>query len=135
MSAADSNFDVELKNPCIEQKDHCVNCHSHFMAVRPHIKSVIVAKRFFKDLKDDEEVKAIVSDVLDCSNTDFNELHKFEKHVNGYMIFRAKKEGMHIVYCVDKNMRIIFMRVFKNFKEFEKFLDDKKEISKFILHA
>ena len=132
---ADSNFDVELKNPCIEQKDHCVNCHSHFMVVRPHIKSVVVTKRFLKDLKDLEEAKSIVRDVLDCSNADFNELHKFEEHVNGYMIFRAKKEGMHIIYCVDKNMRIIFMRVFKNFKEYEKFLEDKREVNKLILHA
>jgi len=132
---ADSNFGVELKNPCVEQKDHCLNCHSHFMAVRPHIRSIVVTKRFFKDLKDEEKAKAIVKDVLDCSNADFNELHKFEEHVAGCMIFRAKTEGMHIVYCVDKNMKIIFMRVFKNFKEYEKFLDDKKEVSKLITHA
>jgi mRNA-degrading endonuclease RelE of RelBE toxin-antitoxin system len=135
MSVPDSNFDVEPKNPCIEQKDHCVNCHSHFMAVRPHITSVVVTKRFFKDLKNEEKAKAIVRDVLDCANTDFNELHKFEEHVNGYMIFRAKKDGMHIVYCVDKSLRIIFMRVFKNFKKYENFLDDKKEISKLALHT
>jgi mRNA-degrading endonuclease RelE of RelBE toxin-antitoxin system len=135
MPVADSNFNVELKNPCIEKKNHCLNCHSHFMAVRPHITSVVVTKRFFKDLKDKEKAKAIVRDVLDCSNADFYELHKFEEHVNGNMIFRAKKEGMHIVYCVDKNMRIIFMRVFKNFKEYETFLDDKKEVNKFIMHA
>jgi mRNA-degrading endonuclease RelE of RelBE toxin-antitoxin system len=135
MPVADYGFDVEPKNPCIEQKDHCVNCHSHFMAVRPHITSVVVTKRFCKDLKDEEVAKAFVRDVLDCSNADFNELHKFEEHVNGYMIFRAKKDGMHIVYCVDKSMRIIFMRVFKNFKEYEKFLDDKKEISKLVLHV
>ena len=134
MVVADSNF-VELKNPCVEQKDHCLNCHSHFMAVRPHIKSVVVTKRFFRDLKDEEKAREIVREVLDCSNADFNELHKFEEHVAGCMIFRAKKEGVHIVYCVDKNMRIIFMRVFKNFKEYEKFLGDKKEVTKLILHA
>ena len=105
------------------------------MAVRPHITSVVVTKRFFKDLKDDENAKAIVRDVLDCSNADFNELHKFEEHMDGCMIFRAKKDGMHIVYCVDKSMRIIFMRVFRNFKEYEKFLEDKREISKLILHS
>jgi mRNA-degrading endonuclease RelE of RelBE toxin-antitoxin system len=135
MSMADSDFNVEPGNPCVEQKEHCLNCHSHFMAVRPHIKSIVVTKRFFRDLRDIEKAKAIVRDVLDCSNADFYELHKFEKHVNGCMIFRAKTEGMHIVYCVDKNMRIIFMRVFKNFKEYEKFLDDKGEISKLIMHA
>ena len=132
---ADSDFNVEPGNPCAEQKEHCLNCNSHFMAVRPHIKSIVVTKRFFRDLRDKEKAKAVVRDVLDCSNADFYELHKFEKHVNGCMIFRAKTEGMHIVYCVDKNMRIIFMRVFKNFKEYEKFLDDKNEISKLIMHA
>ena len=135
MPVVDSNFNIELNNPCTDQKDHCLNCHSHFMAVRPHLTSVVVTKRFFKDIKDEEKAKEIVEDVLDCSNADFNELHKFEEHVNGCMIFRAKKEGMHIVYCVDKNMRIIFMRVFKNFKEYEKFLDDKREMGKLILHA
>ena len=132
---ADSNFDVELKNPCVAQKDHCLNCHSHFLAVRPNIRGVVVTKRFLKDLKNEEKAKSIVRDVLDCSNTDFYELHKFEEHVAGCMIFRAKTEGMHIVYCVDKNLRIIFMRVFKNFKEYEKFLDDKKEVSKLVLHT
>ncbi len=135
MPVADSNFRAEPGNPCVEQKDRCVNCHSHFMAVRPHITSVVVTKRFFKDVKDIGKAKTLVREVLDCSNADFNELHKFEEHVAGCMIFRAKKEGIHIVYCVDKNMRIIFMRVFKNFKQYEKFLDNKKEISKLILQA
>ena len=135
MSMVDSNFDVEAGNPCVEQKDHCLNCHSHFMEVRPHITGVVVTKRFFKDVKDAEKAKALVRDVLDCSNADFNELHKFEAHVSGCIIFRAKKDGTHIVYCVDKNMRVIFLRVFRNFKQYEKFLDDKKEITKLIQHT
>ena len=132
---ADFNFDVKPRNPCVEQKDQCINCHSHFVAVRPYITSVVVTKRFFKDLKDDEIAKSIVRDVLDCFNADFNELHKFEEHMDGCMIFRARKDRMHIVYCVDKNMRIIFLRVFKNYKEYAKFLEDKKEISKLVLQA
>ena len=130
-----TNFVIEPKNPCTERKDFCVNCHSHFMTVRPHIKSAVVTKRFFKDLKDLDEAKSIIRDVLDCSNSDFYELHKFEEHMDGNMIFRAKKERMHIVYCVDRNMRIIFLRVFRNFKEYEKFLENKKEIINLILHA
>ena len=105
------------------------------MEVRPHLQCVVVTKRFFRDLRDEDKAKMIVRDVLDSSNADFFELHKFEKHVDGCMVFRAKTEGMHIVYCVDKKMRIIFMRVFKNFKEYEKFLDDNREISKLITHA
>ena len=131
----DFNFEVKLKNPCGVKKDHCLNCHSHFMAVRPNLRGVVVTKRFFKDLKNEEKAKEIVRDVLDCSNADFYELHKFEEHAAGCMVFRAKKEGMHIVYCVDKNMRIIFMRAFKNFKDYEKFLDDKKELTKAIIHT
>jgi hypothetical protein len=83
MSVADSNFDVEPKNPCVERKEHCLNCHSHFMAVRPNITGVIVTKRFFRDLKNREKAKTLVQDILDCSNADFNELHKFEEHVAG----------------------------------------------------
>jgi len=132
---AGSSFEVELRNPCGVQKDHCINCHSHFMAVRPNIRGVVVTKRFLKDLKDEEKAKEIVRDVLDCATADFYELHKFEEHIAGCMVFRAKKEGMHIVYCVDKNMRIIFMRAFTNFKEYEKFLDDKKEVTKLVMHA
>jgi len=105
------------------------------MAVRPYIKGVVVSKHFLKDLKDEEEAESIVKDVLDCSNVDFSELHKFEESVDGNMIFRAKKEGTHIVYCVDKEMRIIFLRVFRNYKEYEKFLDDKKQVRKMIAHA
>jgi mRNA-degrading endonuclease RelE of RelBE toxin-antitoxin system len=126
---------IKLENPCAARKDFCVNCHSRFVAVRPYIKKVIVTKHFLKDLKDEEEVKSIVKDVLDCSNVDFTELHKFEESVDGNMIFRAKKEGIHVVYCVDKKMRIIFLRVFRNYNEYEKFLEDKKELRKMIAHA
>ena len=105
------------------------------MAVRPNLTGVVVTKRFLKDLKDVAKAEALVRDVLDCSNVDFSELHKFEAHVSCCMIFRAKKEGMHIVYCVNENMQIIFMRALKNFKQYEKFLDDKKEITKLILQA
>lgn len=135
MSVVDSGSSVEPVNPCVEKKDHCLNCHSHLMAVRPPIRNIVVTKRFFKDLRDKEKVKAIVRDYLDCFNSDFYESHKFGKHVNGCMIFRAKTEKMHIVYCVDKNMQIIFMRVFKNFKEYEKLLNDKNEIGKLIRQA
>jgi mRNA-degrading endonuclease RelE of RelBE toxin-antitoxin system len=135
MPVAESKFRVKLGNPCVERKDRCLNCHSHFVALRPHITSVVVTKRFFKDIKDNEKAKALIRDVLDCSNADFEEFHKFEQHGAGCMVFRAKKEGMHIVYCVEKNMQIIFMRVFKNFKQYEKFLDDKKEIRKLIQNA
>ena len=104
------------------------------MSVRPNIESVAVTKHFSKDIKD-IEVQSLVKAVLDCSGEDFYELHKFEAHIDGNMLFRAKKEHMHIVYCVDKKMRIIFLRAFRNFKDYKRFLEDKKEIHNLIIHA
>ncbi len=124
-----------MGSPCRIHRDFCVNCHSHFRDIRPNIKSAVVTKHFFKDLKDEEKVASIVKSILDCSDLDFSELHKFEEHIDGNMVFRAKKEGMHIVYCVDRNMRMIFLRAFRNFKEYKRFLEDKSEIRNMILHA
>ena len=128
----DMSTDIKLENPCVMKKDFCINCHSHFVAIRPSIKTLVVSKHFIRDLKEKEEADSIMSGVLDCSNADFNELHKFEENIDGNLIFRAKKSGIHIVYGVDKKMRIIFLRAFKNYSEYAKFLEDKKEIKKMI---
>jgi len=131
------NMDIIIKveNPCAVEKDFCINCHSHFMTIRPLIKNVVVSRRFFKDLKDAEKVKSIVKDVLECSSINFNELHKFEENVNGNLVFRAKRDNIHVVYCVDKRRQIIFLRAFRNYSEYAKFLEDKKEIERMIPHA
>jgi mRNA-degrading endonuclease RelE of RelBE toxin-antitoxin system len=128
----DMSAGIKLENPCVSKKDFCINCHSHFMNIRPWIKTLVISKHFIRDLKDKEEVDSIVNGVLDCSNADFNELHKFEEDIDGNLVFRAKKEGTHIVYCVDKKMRIIFLRAFRNYSEYGKFLEDRKEIKKMI---
>ena len=122
------NNDIKLVNTCNERKDFCIDCNSHFMKVRPMIKDVLVSKHFVKDFKDEEKMKSIIKNILDCSHMEFNELHKFEENINGNLIFRAKKENLHIVYCVDKNMRILFLRTIKNFEEYKKFIENKKEI-------
>jgi len=96
------------------------------------IKSVVASKHFIRDLKDEGKINSIVRDILDCSHLEFNELHKFEEHINGILIFRAKKEDLHIVYCTDKKMKIIFLRAIKNFTEYKKFLEKRKEIKKMI---
>ena len=126
------SINVKIDNPCLERKNFCVNCHSQFRMVRPSIKSVVASKHFIRDLKDEGEINSIIKDILDCSHLEFNELHKFEGHINGNLIFRAKKEDMHIVYCTDKKMRIIFLRAIKNFTEYKKFLEKKKKIKKMI---
>jgi len=126
------DLNLRVDNPCIERKDFCLNCNSHFMKLRPSIRTVAVSRRFIKDLKDQEMANSIIKDVLDCSHLEFHELHKFEKNIDGNLIFRAKKEKAHIVYGVDKNMRIIFLRAMKNFTQYKKFLEDKKEILRMI---
>jgi mRNA-degrading endonuclease RelE of RelBE toxin-antitoxin system len=126
------DLNSRVDNPCIERKDFCINCNSHFMKVRPSIRTVAVSRRFIKDLKDQEMADSIIKDVLDCSHLEFHELHKFEKNIDGNLIFRAKKEKAHIVYGVDKNLRIIFLRAMQNFTQYKKFLEDTKEISRMI---
>ena len=123
---------MRIDNPCIERKDFCINCNSHFMKARPSIKTVAVSRRFVRDLKDRKIVKSIIKNVLDCSHLEFHELHKFERNVDGNLIFRAKKEKRHIVYGIDKNMRIVFLRAIKNFTQYKKFLEDKREILRMI---
>jgi mRNA-degrading endonuclease RelE of RelBE toxin-antitoxin system len=114
------------------KKDFCINCHSHFMAIRPSLRTLVISRHFIRDLKDKKEINSIVSDVLDCSNADFTELHKFEEDIDGDLVFRAKKDGIHIVYCVDRKMRIIFLRAFRNYSEYGNFLGNRKEIKKMI---
>jgi hypothetical protein len=93
----------------------------HFMAIRPSLRTLIISRHFSRDLKDKKEINSIVSDVLDCSDADFNELHKFEEDIDGDLVFRAKKDGIHIVYCVDRKMRINFLRAFRNYSEYGNF--------------
>jgi mRNA-degrading endonuclease RelE of RelBE toxin-antitoxin system len=126
------DINIRLENPCVERKNFCINCHSQFMAVRPLIKGVVVSKHFVRDLKDAEKINSIINSILDCSRLEFNELHKFEESVNGNLIFRARKENLHIVYCVDKKMKMIFLRAIRNFDEYKKFLEDTKEVRKMI---
>ena len=102
------------------------------MKVRSLIKDILVSKHFVKDFKDEKEMKSIIRNILDCSHMEFNELHKFEESIDENLIFRAKKENLHIVYCVDKNMRIIFLRAIKNFEEYKKFIENRQEIIRMI---
>lgn len=129
------NLNMRIDNPCIDKKDFCINCNSHFMRIRPSIKSVAVSKRFLRDLKDKEKANSIIKAVLDCSHLEFYELHKFESNINGNLIFRARKGKLHIVYGVDKGMRIIFLTAIRNFTQYKKFLDNKKEITRMIARA
>jgi mRNA-degrading endonuclease RelE of RelBE toxin-antitoxin system len=102
------------------------------MKLRPSLEGVIVSRHFIRDLKDEKEAKSIINDILDCSHLEFTELHKFEENIDGNLIFRAKKENIHIVYCINKTKKIIFMRALRNFTEYKKFLENRKEIKRMI---
>jgi len=129
------NLNIRIDNPCLERKDFCINCNSHFLTVRPSIKSVAVSKRFMRDLKGQEKAASIIKDVLDCAHLEFHELHKFERNIDGNLVFRARRGQIHIVYGVDKRMRIVFLRAIKNFTEYKKFLENRKEILRMIARA
>ncbi len=106
---------------CNKEKDHCVNCSSHFAALRPSVREVIITKHFEKDLKNKEERDDIIDKIIDCGTENFHEMHKFEFSIKGNHIFRAKKGNMHVLYCI-LGHKLIFLRVIKNYKEYRKFL-------------
>jgi hypothetical protein len=109
--------------------DMCCNeCSSHFKNLRPGIFGYKVSKHFAKELENYDD---IIKKILACETTCFSELHKFEEKINDISIFRAKMNRVHIVYAVDANTAL-FLRAFKNFRDYTRFLEDKKEIMKLI---
>jgi hypothetical protein len=126
---------LELTNPCSQKREFCRNCSSHFIAVRPLIRNAIVHKMFFRDLgKDQEKVDSVVKMILDCTNLEFHELHKFEKNVAGNLVFRAKKEHTHFVYCVNKKKieTLLFLRAISNFTEYKHLLSNEQQIKRMV---
>ena len=124
---------LELSNPCNQKKDFCPNCSSHFMAIRPLIKKAVVHKKFFRDLgKDKDKVDSVVKMILDCSNLEFHELHKFEKNVAGNLVFRAKRERTHFVYCINKKNvdTLLFLRAISNFTDYKRLLANEQQIKR-----
>jgi hypothetical protein len=103
------------------------NQHDHFHQLEPTICAYLMTHHFRRDARD-FDVNLLIEDQHSC----FTELHKFEENVEGNHIFRALKDHLHIVYCIDSQHRFICLRAFHNFKEYKKFLDDKKEILRMI---
>jgi hypothetical protein len=123
-------MELEVTMPCIMETPHCHNCYSHFMEHRPNVRRAVITKHFLHDLGD-EKARFAVQEILDCSHESFSELHKFEENVNGYHLFRAKQNHFHMVYSMAGNL-IIFLRAFDNFKEYRRFLHDRREIERSI---
>jgi len=101
--------------------------HNHFQQLQPTITEVIVTKHFRRDAPDFD-----VKLVADSEHSCFTHLHKYEETIEGNHIFRALQHKTHFVYCVDTENRLICLRAFPNFKEYKKFLEDKKAILRMI---
>jgi mRNA-degrading endonuclease RelE of RelBE toxin-antitoxin system len=123
---------IKVENTCSLRKDFCDTCNSHFMELRPSIKEVVISKHFRRDLKDENKIALLVKNILDCSHVEFHELHKFEENINDNLIFRARKDKMHILYCITKDRKMLFLRAIRNYDEYKKLLDNKKELKKMI---
>jgi mRNA-degrading endonuclease RelE of RelBE toxin-antitoxin system len=117
-----------IEYTCKVEKEFCINCSNHFRAIRPKITSIIVTKNFKRDFKDDGKAESIIRKIMECSNLDFSELHKFEEKIGNNLIFRAKEGDLHIVYGIGSNNRIVFLRAIRNFNDYKKFLANKTGI-------
>ena len=115
---------------CPKNEEKCMNCHELYAQLRPLVKDTVVTKHFRKDAPGFD-----VNAIIDCDHTYFLRMHKFEETINGNHIFRALKGKLHIVYAIDKNYRLIFLRAFRNFDVYKKFLGDKKMVSRMIEKA
>ncbi len=105
---------------------------SHYELFASSIKSYIITKHFKRDFKHKEEAIALVLDVIQSDHERFEQLHKLEEQLKGNHIFRGKINGKHIVYAITPEHNLIFLRSFKNFKQYEEFLSDKRRILKMI---
>jgi hypothetical protein len=101
----------------------CVTCNDHFQLLRPNIREVVVSKRFERDAPGFD-----VQTIIDCEHLYFKRLHKFEETFKGNHIFRALQKNLEVVYAIDKNNRLIFLRGFDNFASYKRFLGNKKGI-------
>jgi len=95
----------------------------HFHQLREGVTEVIVTKHFKRDAPGFD-----TNLILDNEHKEFTHLHKFEENVEGHHIFRALQNKTHFVYAITNDHRLVFLRAFYNFKEYKKFLENKKDI-------
>jgi mRNA-degrading endonuclease RelE of RelBE toxin-antitoxin system len=99
--------------------------NEHFLQLYPEIKEILLTAHFKRDVKKCDEC---AENIIDKDKLNHTEYHKFEETIDGVHIFRAKELGYHVVYAIDKKKRLIFLRGFKNFEKYKKFLADKRLI-------
>ena len=93
------------------------------MQLSSQVKDFKISSHFERDIKTKKEREEIVKKILSCENIEHEQLHKFEMSVGNNKIFRAKINGVHIVYYINKEKELIFLRAIKNFQEYENFLN------------
>ncbi len=107
----------------------CRDFNSHFGQLQPSIEGYKTSKHLVHDIKNPKE---IIEKILSCEHTCSSELHKFEKKIGDFSVFRAKINRVHIVYAIDSKKMVFFLRAFKNFGDYTRFLEDDKEIENMI---
>ena len=115
-------------NPCKDGNSNCIRCPLHFVQMRPGIRSVAYSHHFLRDAKHNPDALEIAQEVLDCDHEDYAELHKFERHVHGTAVFRAKRDSRHLLYGIDDRGTLIFLRLIKHYGEYQHFLSSDREI-------
>jgi hypothetical protein len=112
---------------CKSKTVRCINCNEHFQRLKPLILEVALSKNFHRDAPGFD-----VSPILGCDHDKAKRLHKFEFSVDGSYVFRAILKNTHVVYAVDAKNRLIFLRAFGNFKDYSRFLKERKNVAKMI---
>ncbi len=105
--------------------------HSHFDQLYPSLKGYEITSHFKRDVGTLEGAEKIAQNILDSNHEAFEELHKFEEVIHGNHVFRAKINKEHYVYLITKEHRLIFVRAFKNFSKYKKYLEEKKILGSF----
>ena len=71
----------------------------------------------------------MLADILDCTRLHYHEMHKYERHVDGLTVFRAKKDRVHYVYAI-AGSRLILLQAFGNYQAYKAYLGNDKRIIK-----
>lgn len=112
----------------------------HFHELFPFVKEIVFSSHFEKDVKNmrgfgfdtnNFDARKIFSHEFE----EFTRLHKFEEKIGEHYIFRALHDGKHMLYSINKTGRVVFLRAFSNFKEYGKFLADKRKIGEILKNS
>lgn len=112
---------------CPTNVERCANCNKLFKKLRPQVKEIRISKRFIRDYPN-----LNIQPVIECDYRHSKKLHKFEFSIDGHHVFRALIGKTHLIYAIDKDLRLIFLRAFDNMAVYNKFLKEKKKLATMI---